>query len=200
MIAVGSSPRIVARSAWHRARLDRTANLRLNTVCGFDALGNMTAMGDRSAGYTVGGAGQTAHSYGYDDLNRLISGAATGGEFPNFSSTWAFDGLGNMTYKAGMTQGYPVSGPSSVRLHAVITSSNAYNGNYGYDLNGNMTARMEASVTYTHSWDAQNRLSGVTAPGQATAWTYDADGARAIKVSGPIATVYIPALSGVEGV
>ncbi len=96
-----------------------------------------------------------------------------------------------MTYKAGMIQGYPASGPSSVRPHAVITSSNAYNGSYGYDLNGNMTTRMDASVTYTQSWDAQHRLSGVTAPGKDTAWVYDADGARAIKVSGPITTVYI---------
>ena len=148
-------------------------------------------MGDRSAGYTVGGAGQTAHSYGYDDLNRLVSGSASGGEFPNFSSTWIFEALGNMTNKAGMIQGYPASGPSSVRPHAVITSSNAYNGSYGYDLNGNMTTRMDASVTYTQSWDAQNRLGSVAAPGKETAWVYDADGARAIKVSGPITTVYI---------
>ena len=148
-------------------------------------------MGDRSAGYTVGGAGQTTHSYGYDDLNRLVSGSATGGEFPNFASTWGFDGLGNMTNKAGMIQGYPASGPSSVRPHAVITSSNAFNGNYNCDLNGNMTTRMDASVTYTQSWDAQNRLGSVKAPGKDTAWVYDADGARAIKVSGPITTVYI---------
>ena len=54
-----------------------------------------------------------------------------------------------------------------------------------------MTARMDASVTYTQTWDAQNRLGSVTAPGKDTGWTYDADGARAIKVSGPITTVYI---------
>jgi hypothetical protein len=32
----------------------------------------LTAMGDRSAGYTVGGASQTAHSYGFDDLAGLF--------------------------------------------------------------------------------------------------------------------------------
>ncbi len=62
-----------------------------------------------------------------------------------------------------------------------------------------MTTRMDASVTYTQSWGVQNRLGSVTAPGKDTAWTYDADGARTIKVSGPITTVYIPALSEVEG-
>jgi len=54
-----------------------------------------------------------------------------------------------------------------------------------------MTTRMDASVTYTHTWDAQNRLSGITAPGKDTAWTHDADGSRAIKANGPITTVYI---------
>ncbi|MEO6064142.1 MAG: hypothetical protein ABIQ99_19605, partial [Thermoflexales bacterium] len=100
----------------------------------------LTAMGDRSAGYTLGGAGQTAHTYGYDDLNRLVSGSATGGEFPNFTSTWAFDGLGNMTNKAGVTQGYPAAGPGSIRPHVVITTSNAQQANFGSDPNGNMAA------------------------------------------------------------
>ena len=126
-------------------------------------------MGDRSAGYTLGGTGQTAHTYAYDDLNRLVSGSASGGEFPNFASTWAFDGLGNMTNKAGVTQGYPASGLSSVRPHAVITSSSALDGNYNYDANGNMTTRLDAGETYTQSWDAQNRLGSVTAPAKNTA-------------------------------
>jgi hypothetical protein len=39
-----------------------------NLVYWFDNLGNLTAMGDRSAGYTLGGTGQTAHSYAYCDL------------------------------------------------------------------------------------------------------------------------------------
>ena len=34
----------------------------------------------RSAAELVGVDAQTAHSYGYDDLNRLVSGSASGGE------------------------------------------------------------------------------------------------------------------------
>ncbi len=32
----------------------------------------LTEMGDRSAGYTVGGTGQTNHSYGYDDPAGMV--------------------------------------------------------------------------------------------------------------------------------
>jgi len=73
----------------------------LNVVYSFDNLGNVTAIGDRSSGYTVGGPGQTAHTYGYDDLNRLVSGSATGGEFPSFSASWGYNAIGNMTSKEG---------------------------------------------------------------------------------------------------
>ena len=73
----------------------------------------------------------------------------------------------------------------------MITSSNAYNRSYGYDSNGNMTTRMDASVTYPQIWDAQNRLSGMTAPGKDTAWTYKEAVARVSKVNGPIVTVFV---------
>ncbi|MBK8834346.1 MAG: RHS repeat protein [Anaerolineae bacterium] len=180
-----------AGNCYDDQRTGGTTATQLNLVYWFDNLGNLTEMGDRSAGYTVGGSGHTNHTYAYDDLNRLISGSASGGEFPNFSSAWTFDGLGNMTSKAGMVQGYSASGPSSVRPHAVITSSSALDGNYNYDANGNMTTWMDASVTYTQSWDAQNRLGSVTASTKNTAWVYDADGARVSKNDGAITTVYI---------
>jgi len=57
-----------AGNCYDDTRTGGTTATKLNLVYWFDALGNVTAMGDRSAGYTVGGAGQTAHSYGYDDL------------------------------------------------------------------------------------------------------------------------------------
>lgn len=66
-----------AGNCYDDTRTGGTTATKLNLVYSFDNLGNLTAMGDRSAGYTVGGAGQTAHSYGYDDLDRLVSGSAT---------------------------------------------------------------------------------------------------------------------------
>ncbi len=54
-----------------------------------------------------------------------------------------------------------------------------------------MTTRLDAGVTYTQSWDAQNRLGSVAAPARNTAWVYDADGARVSKNDGAVTTVYI---------
>ncbi|MEO6061891.1 MAG: hypothetical protein ABIQ99_08140 [Thermoflexales bacterium] len=112
-----------AGNCYDDTRTGGTTNTILNVVYSFDNLGNVTAIGDRSSGYTLGGAGQTAHSYGYDDLNRLVSGSATGGEFPNFTSAWTFNAIGNMTNKAGQLQGFAASGANSLRPHAVITTS-----------------------------------------------------------------------------
>ncbi|MEO6062686.1 MAG: hypothetical protein ABIQ99_12180 [Thermoflexales bacterium] len=61
----------------------------------------LTAIGDRSAGYTIGGTDQTSHSYTYDDLNRLVSGSASGGEFPNFTSAWTGRGNRALTTRLG---------------------------------------------------------------------------------------------------
>ena len=66
-----------ATNCYDDQRGDGLTATKLNLVYWYDNLGNLTSMGDRSAGYTVGGAGQTAHSYGYDDLDRLVSGSAT---------------------------------------------------------------------------------------------------------------------------
>lgn len=52
---------------------------KLNLVYWFDNLGNLTAMGDRSAGYTVGGTGQTAHTHAYDDLAGPVRQVWSGG-------------------------------------------------------------------------------------------------------------------------
>ncbi len=122
----------------------------------------MTAIGDRSSGYTVGGLGQTAHSYGYDDLNRLVSGSASGGEFPSFNASWGYNAIGNMMRKEGAAQGFAPSGANSIRPHAVIMTSNPQQANFGYDSNGNITTRMDLGVTYTHTWDALNRLDKAT--------------------------------------
>ncbi len=47
---------------------------------------------------------------------------------------------------------------------------------YDYDANGNMTARMENGVSWTHTYNAENRLASLT--NGATAWlfSYDGDG------------------------
>ncbi len=53
---------------------------------------------------------------------------------------------------------------------------------YWYDANGNMTRRVENGMTYTQTWDVENRLSTVTVNGQTTTFTYDGDGQRVKEV------------------
>jgi len=50
---------------------------------------------------------------------------------------------------------------------------------------------MDLGVTYTHTWDALNRMASVSAPAKDTAWRYDADGQRVSKADGVGTTVYI---------
>ncbi|MEK7784038.1 MAG: WD40 repeat domain-containing protein, partial [Chloroflexota bacterium] len=72
--------------------------------------------------------------------------------------------------------------------HAVTTAGSD---TYCYDKNGNMVKRVEGGVTYTQTFDAENRLASVTTGGQTTTFVYDGDGNRVNKVKGTTATVYV---------
>jgi YD repeat-containing protein len=70
--------------------------------------------------------------------------------------------------------------------------TNLSNGNsYTYDLNGNMTGRhiADPATDYTLTYDAENRLVGVSGSITAT-FTYDADGNRVKTVIGGTTTFY----------
>ncbi len=54
-----------------------------------------------------------------------------------------------------------------------------------------MVTRTENGVTYTQTWDKENRLKMVTVNGQTTTFDYDGDGKRVKKVQGGQTTVYI---------
>ena len=58
--------------------------------------------------------------------------------------------------------------------HAVTALSTGES--YGYDANGNMTSRTEGGLTYTQTFDAENRLISITVSGQTTQFVYDGDG------------------------
>ena len=53
---------------------------------------------------------------------------------------------------------------------------------YGYDANGNMTSRTEGGLTYTQSFDTENRLISVVVSGQTTSFIYDGDGNLVKKI------------------
>jgi len=70
---------------------------------------------------------------------------------------------------------------------------------YAYDANGNMTSRVEGGVTYTQTFDAENRLISVTVNSQTTTFVYDGDGNLVKKIApdGKV-TVYIGGIYEVD--
>jgi YD repeat-containing protein len=77
---------------------------------------------------------------------------------------------GNLSSRAGVNYTYETN-----HKHAVTNMSSGEN--YGYDANGNQTQRMVGGNTYNLSYDAENRLVGVSGAATAT-FVYDGDGNR----------------------
>jgi len=118
---------------------------------------------------TIDGAG--SHNYTYDSLDRLT--AAT---HPNQTNeSYTFDDVGNPT---ASHQGSSYSYQPFNRL--VTANSNSY----GYDSNGNLISRTEASGTWTYTWDYENRLKQAALSGGVTVnYTHDALGRRVQRSS-----------------
>jgi RHS repeat-associated protein len=161
-----------------------------NLVYARDAHGRITGVTSRQAG--------ESWSYGYDDLDRLLSansGTTTpaaqpcdpgSGTLPT-SQTFTYDGVGNMltnslvgsyNYPGQVTQ----SGPGFGRL-LPHTMSSAGGSSFGYDANGNMTSAAGDTLTY----DGENRLASVNG----VQFTYGPDGSRLKKTNGASTTLYI---------
>jgi RHS repeat-associated protein/uncharacterized repeat protein (TIGR01451 family) len=80
----------------------------------YDPVGNVLSIADSK----VSGGTQT-QSFAYDALDRLASASATGGSAGQgqYSESYTYDGIGNLTSKAGVSYTYPAAG--SARPHAV---------------------------------------------------------------------------------
>jgi len=147
----------------------------------FDHNGNITTLTDNLR--------SNIRTFTYDSLDRLTRAEnvpSPSGGYATF--TYMYDSIGNMTYKSDVgVMGYGVAaGP-----HAV-TSAGGYA--YQYDANGNRVSGKNKTFTY----DAENRIMGVTTAGSTTAFVYDGDGGRVKKTttagSGTAETLYIGSL------
>lgn len=108
----------------------------------------------------IDGAG--THTYGYDALDRLT--AATHPDQPNESYT--YDDVGNRT---ASHQGSSYTYQPFNRLTAANGTS------YGYDANGNLTSKTNASGSWSYSWDPDNKLKqAVLSGGVTVSYGYDA--------------------------
>ena len=147
-------------------RLTRLTHAKAgNTLADFqyqlNAVNNITQM--------IDGAG--THNYTYDMRDRLT--AAT---HPNQTNeSYSLDDVGNRT---ASHQGSSYSYQAFNRLVAANSNS------YGYDPNGNLTAKSDASGSWTYNWDYENRLKQASKSGGVTVtYSYDALGRRVQRTS-----------------
>jgi RHS repeat-associated protein len=112
-------------------------------------------------------------TYSYDSLNRLTGGTGFAGAL---TANYTYNAIGNMLMKqegaSNLTLSYPASGPSSVRPHAVTSTTGTQGLSLSYDANGNLTTQGASAYGY----DAENRLKTRSASGGTVSYTYDGNG------------------------
>lgn len=96
------------------------------------------------------------HSYGYDDVNQLLSATVTNSGAQVSAFTYTYDPLGNRL---------------SEQLNAAdrVASYNSLN---------QITTSTAPGVFHTNQWDARDQLLSVTTGNQRTEFTYDGSGRR----------------------
>ena len=149
----------------------------------YDAGGNILSIADAKNSAQV-------QTFQYDDLDRLTSGGTSlTGEGQFAPQSYAYSPTtGNLSSKAGV--GYTYGDPA--HAHAVTALSNG--NTYGYDPNGNMTARhvQENGVwkDYALTYDGDNRLVSVSGAAAAS-FGYNGDGQRVLASTGITTTVFV---------
>ena len=160
-----------------------------NLTYSYDDIGNVLTITDAAA---VGGS-QT-QTFTYDFLDRLLSASVSGGSGGLYSESYEYSGndgkIGNLTRKGATNYTYGTQSASCpdgalTKPHAVVTAGA---NTYCYDRNGNMVRRN--GTAYTLSYDAENRLTGVSG-GASASFVYDGDGQRVKATFGGTTTVYI---------
>ncbi len=129
----------------------------------YDTVGNITSIVDSSFTPTA-----KTISYGYDDLNRLLSASTSGLSSGDYSETYEYDALGNITYKSDLGfMLYEGTGKNGSNPHAVTEVAGT---SYTYDANGNLTSNGD----HNYTWDKRNRLIG----SGSLSFSYDHNGSR----------------------
>jgi RHS repeat-associated protein len=154
----------------HNSSADPALGLIQDLEYEYDSVGNIEQIIDSSITPTA-----KTMDYTYDDLYRLQSASSTGFSIGDYSRSYGYDPIGNMTCKSsinsadclngGVNMNYTGTGfPTPHAVTAVDGSS------YSYDLNGNMSN----NGTRDHIWSIRNEL---IASGDLS-FTYDHSGQR----------------------
>ncbi|MBS0219680.1 MAG: hypothetical protein JSR91_02965 [Proteobacteria bacterium] len=122
-------------------------------------------------------------------FDRRLSGTSntglTAGQFSNYTYTTTPENLiTGITESSDVSTVYPASGTQTATYNTLNQLTNLSGQALTFDTVGNLTS--DGQRTYT--WDAENRLVGITYPGvsgKATAFTYDGLGQRVSIASTP---------------
>ena len=140
--------------------------------------------------YTYGESGLLSavddHLAGPRTFDLDESGRVTGVRAEGWTESYAYDRAGNLT-----SADWPATGATKAALGARTYEgtqlTTAGRVRYEYDAAGRVTLRQKARLskkpdTWLYTWDAENRLTGVTTP-DGTRWRYgyDAFGRRVVK-------------------
>jgi RHS repeat-associated protein len=127
-------------------------------------------------------------TYGYDNLNRLTSGIASGGPYDGDSTCWSYDSFGNRTSQS--VSAIPCNANPPATFAATYSANNQINSvttpvstAIAYDTAGNVTD--DGFNTYTY--DAEGRVCALNGPQGMIGYQYDANGNRVGK--GTVTTI-----------
>ncbi len=163
-------------------------NTQQNMTYAYDAAGNVRVITDTAALW----GGQQVQSFSYDDLNRLKQAQADGGSGSYSQKVYLYNPAGNLT--TFEDKGFKYL--DSAHTHAVTHLNDVRQ--YWYDANGNVITRTNGGLTSSFSYNAENRLIGVSGAA-AEAHTYDGDGNRIKAVVNGTTSVFIGAYYEVQG-
>jgi RHS repeat-associated protein len=161
----------------------------------YNTAGNITRVLDAASAIPGTTDGQS-ECFTYDGLLRLktaytttassCTGTGDAKGIDPYSQSYSYDKVGNLTSLTDngqtATYTYPTPGPNAVRPNAVTAITRPTgNDTYGYDNNGQLTARTVAGKQATFDWDQLGQLAKATIDGQQTSMVYDAGGERLIR-------------------
>ncbi|QQS58748.1 CHAP domain-containing protein [Candidatus Peregrinibacteria bacterium] len=161
----------------------------------FDPVGNITHILDTSETNSA----KTA-TYTYDDLDRLLSATITNtANTEDYTRTYAYDILGNITNKSDVGS-YLYAGGETATAQGVHSNPHAVtqagSQTFAYDDDGNLTE----DGTWTHTWDAKDRLLASASSNATVSYTYDEGVTRVKKYNETTGkeTLYVSHLLDIE--
>jgi len=145
-----------------------------NNQSGYDPTGNVLNLNDSVMGNWT---------YGYDSLNRLVTGLAANGQYAGQSTCWSYDSFGNRTFQSVSTT--PCGSSPTPTLSAQYNANNQISSSSApsavtYDGAGDV---LTDGSNNSYVYDAEGRICAVHGPMGMIGYQYDADGNRVSKGS-----------------